>query len=403
MLKGDHNAAKILAFLKILNLNCEVRYLNPNTYSKDPNFLNISPEGKSPVLQTTMDSFCETNTILRYLSRKHKEKGYGGVIPREEAKIDEWLEYCARNIDPLVKKIIYTKRNLASYLKNEEEMVDDMKEFIQNVEMNLGNRSFLVGYTASLADLCIATSFLYPFFSVYDEYYRDSHSNFNEYLERVEEEFNLQGLPKFFKEVEQVDPCQLMIKRAKEEVAELSRISTARPSRNYSKVSPRNMNLMKDIKFDNIDGSDCGEDEEMDFETFMIKTSKLLVKGVEDLNKRVKEMEGGQTKDVKRSPQFGTRAIIGDTSKSIMTEKVGKVQRGNFLRATEFPYDAKSVEGNLNNLVESSSRTVLNPSRSKDSKLFMNQTTGAFYNCRAKSPQVIRSKNIPFESNFSKN
>lgn len=397
ILKGDHNGAKVLAFLKVLNLNCEVRYLNPHSYSKDPNFLNISPEGKSPVLQTTMDSFCETNTILRYLSRKHKEKGYGGIIPREEAKIDEWLEYCAREVDPVVKKVIYTKRNLAHFAKNEEELLEILEEVIRNIEGSLGNRSFLVGYTASLADLSIVTSFLYPFFSIYDEHFRDNHSTFNEYLEGVEEEFNLNALPKFFKDLDKIDPCHLVLKKGREETAEVSRLSTARPSRRYSAI---NGNGSKDkegnLKLDNGDLSDFDEEEELDFRRFMIKTSKQLAKGVEKLNSRMDKMElnqGKEGKEPKKSPQFGTRVLIGDTSNNLARNESNKGIRSPFVKATEFPFDTSSMEATFKNMTESSSRTMLNQPKSKDPKLFMNQTASGFYSYKQRSPQVINSKN----------
>lgn len=289
ILKGDHNSAKILALIKKLGLNVEIRYLNPKTYIKDPKFIKISPEQKTPVLQTAFDSFDSVNTILRYISRKNKEKGFSGVIPREEAKIDEWLEYCAFKIDPLVKKLAYAKKNILGIDK--DSLLEQLKSEISKLSLSLTNKNSLVGYSLSLADLSIGVSFFYPLKDIFEENFKETFTEFYEYLQRVSEEFRLEQLPKFFKSVEFLDIDQQFLE---ENENELKKKKKDLPQLNKEEISRKTQGI-------NLPD----QNQNADFQKYMTETCNILVNQVMEMNGRLKSLEskGVVAANEKISPQ----------------------------------------------------------------------------------------------------
>lgn len=109
--KGDHRAAKVLTIMNAVEMPCQIEFLNPDTYSTDENFKALSPLGKTPVLESDFGPLYETNTILRYIARKKKDKGYAGILPREESQIDQWLEYASNELDPVLMSIYDSLNN----------------------------------------------------------------------------------------------------------------------------------------------------------------------------------------------------------------------------------------------------------------------------------------------------
>jgi len=87
-LKSDFRTARVIALCHHLGLSYTLHFLDKETYYKDEELLKLSPFGKTPVLELNIDSFYEANTAIRYLSKKVKDRGLTGIIPRQEAKID---------------------------------------------------------------------------------------------------------------------------------------------------------------------------------------------------------------------------------------------------------------------------------------------------------------------------
>jgi elongation factor 1-gamma len=59
-----------------------------------------NPSGKSPLLETPSGSLTNANSILRYLSLS-SDKLYG-ENSFEKAQIDNWLDFCSHELEPLM-------------------------------------------------------------------------------------------------------------------------------------------------------------------------------------------------------------------------------------------------------------------------------------------------------------
>lgn len=96
--KGDHNAAKVLALMLAVDLSAELAFRDSDVKGVAH---KLSLEDGSP----NSEPLYEVNTILRFIARQFKDKGFAGILPKEEAQIDQWLAYTTSNLDPLVTDI----------------------------------------------------------------------------------------------------------------------------------------------------------------------------------------------------------------------------------------------------------------------------------------------------------
>lgn len=115
--KGEHNAAKILALVSAVSGEIELNFIEN---SQSPEFLSISPFGDTPVFESDLDPITNTNTTLRYIARSFKEKGFAGLVPKEEAQIDHYLEVCANKLDPLIEGIYKPYLRRAEFTEEQE-------------------------------------------------------------------------------------------------------------------------------------------------------------------------------------------------------------------------------------------------------------------------------------------
>jgi len=200
-LKGDHKGAKILGLLINLQLdkNCQVIYLDPEIYLTDPNFQKISPHGKSPVLETEFGPFYETNTIMRFLVKTQEDRSLLGVSPREEALVDQWLEYISNELDPILQVLYFPYINLMDFDDRQEEALDNLKEELNHIELKVKGKKYLIGYGVSLADMALAVSLCCPFKTMFDQYLGDEFPNLKSWLGEQFNIFCLQKLPIYFR------------------------------------------------------------------------------------------------------------------------------------------------------------------------------------------------------------
>lgn len=126
-LKSDFRTARVVAVFQHLGLHYKLDFLNKDTYSEDTEFLKLSPFGKTPLLEASLDNFYEANTIIRYISKKYSKKsGLTGVLPRQEAKIDQWLDFTSSTLDPILDKL-YSE-------KTQQEGLEKLRSIIPLIE-----------------------------------------------------------------------------------------------------------------------------------------------------------------------------------------------------------------------------------------------------------------------------
>ena len=148
---------------------------------------------RQPVLESELEPLYECNTILRFIARKRKDKGFAGILPREEALIDQWLEYCANEIDTDVRSLTYPHLGMEEYDPEEEnEAVEDLRVNLGHMESKLTGRNFLVGYGPTLADIVVSAALILPFGQLFGVYYKGEFPRIEEYLKEMSERFGFE-------------------------------------------------------------------------------------------------------------------------------------------------------------------------------------------------------------------
>uniref|UniRef100_A0A8D0CJ94 Bifunctional glutamate/proline--tRNA ligase n=1 Tax=Scleropages formosus TaxID=113540 RepID=A0A8D0CJ94_SCLFO len=102
-------------------------------YVKDTSGISVQ-EGKETTLRVS-DSvqFCDVNSILRYLARITPSLGLYGSDFMEQAEVDHWLEFAYRRVSGQ----------------------SSLTPALEDLDKALALRTFLVGYTVTLADLSV--------------------------------------------------------------------------------------------------------------------------------------------------------------------------------------------------------------------------------------------------------
>lgn len=194
--EGDHNAAKIIALANAVGSELELNYI---TDPESSEFLSLSPLGKSPVFESDLDPITNTNTILRYIARSYKDKGFAGLMPKEEAQIDHYLEICSKDLDPIIEGIYKPYLNKGEFNNEQEKLLSKLSRILLSLEDATQDRNYLVGYGLTLADVVVSVSLSCPFKEIYDHYFAHQYPNLNNYLKFIYQRLRLENLPEEFK------------------------------------------------------------------------------------------------------------------------------------------------------------------------------------------------------------
>lgn len=88
--KEDTVSLRIIALLKLLEMDCKVIFIGQQEVLLSPELRNLSPLGLLPILETESVALYKTNPILRHLARLRKERGLTGLLLKEEAFV-HWV------------------------------------------------------------------------------------------------------------------------------------------------------------------------------------------------------------------------------------------------------------------------------------------------------------------------
>ncbi len=128
-----------------------------------PEFKQLSPLGRTPVLQTPQGPIFESNAIARYVARFRRDTELFGVSFFDSALVDSWIDFCAHEVElaaiiwfyPVIGYMPYVE---AAVTKAKGDLLNSLKV----LEDHLQSRTYLVGEKITLADIVIASALVYP-------------------------------------------------------------------------------------------------------------------------------------------------------------------------------------------------------------------------------------------------
>ncbi|XP_020273297.1 elongation factor 1-gamma 2-like [Asparagus officinalis] len=133
--------------------------------NKTPEFIKMNPLGKVPVLETPDGSVFESNAIARYVTRLKADNPLYGSSLFEYAKIEQWMDFAATEVDPGIAGWLYPRLGYRPFIQQAEELaISNLKRALEALNTHLSANTYLVGHSVTLADI-VMTCNLYQGFA----------------------------------------------------------------------------------------------------------------------------------------------------------------------------------------------------------------------------------------------
>lgn len=147
-------------------LGLKYDYIRVNLREKEqlkPEFLQLHPAGKVPVIDDDGFVLFESNAIIRYLADKYKSNLYPKDL-HERAVVDQWIEFGSHHIGLAMSKIVFNRvfapmRKIAVDEQSLKDGLSFLDRFLPVVDAQLGKNKFLTGKNLTLADINMLAAF----------------------------------------------------------------------------------------------------------------------------------------------------------------------------------------------------------------------------------------------------
>lgn len=194
-LKSDSKVAATISMLGISELDCDLIPISDHDLATVSELRQLSPLGLTPILQTDGMALFTMTSILKYIAKLRKEKGYSGLLLKEETQIDQWLDICYTDLEPLAG---VAHNQLSSGAYDPQTSNDSLREIAKILGV-LENRfkqdhRYIVGYGPSIADVAVASTLTHPFWTIFQNFFSQQFPFVNQWLRECQERFNFSAV-----------------------------------------------------------------------------------------------------------------------------------------------------------------------------------------------------------------
>lgn len=161
----NKNAFKALIAAEYTGVEVElVKDFEMGVSNKTPEFLEMNPIGKVPVLETPDGPIFESNAIARYVARLKDASVLYGSSPYETAQIEQWIDFASLEIDASILRWFIPRAGFAVYLPPAEEAaISALKRALGALNTHLASNTYLVGHSVTLADIIMTCNLVLGF------------------------------------------------------------------------------------------------------------------------------------------------------------------------------------------------------------------------------------------------
>ncbi len=161
-------AIKVLAVAHHLDLDCEVRVLDPVAGDhQTPQFAALNPNKKMPVLEDDGFVLWESNAILQYLASKKSQSGLWPSDPRRQADVSRWQLWDMAHWDPTCAIFVFehiVKKIFGQGDPDPAELAKGAESFHRYAGVlngELRGRKWVTGSELTVADFSIGAGMIY--------------------------------------------------------------------------------------------------------------------------------------------------------------------------------------------------------------------------------------------------
>mmetsp|Transcript_805 Transcript_805/g.1721 ORF Transcript_805/g.1721 Transcript_805/m.1721 type:complete len:407 (-) Transcript_805:4921-6141(-) len=168
---GNFRANKILVTAQFGGVHIEQPAFD-ESFTKNKQFVTISPLKKLPVLETAEGTISETNAITRFVARVGSSDLYNGS-PAELAQVDNWLDVISTDLEvPLTQWVLTVLGQIPHVPATVAAASADVKKILFILEQRLKQHPYIAGDRLTLADVSAANTLVLGFKLIFDEKYR---------------------------------------------------------------------------------------------------------------------------------------------------------------------------------------------------------------------------------------
>lgn len=157
----SQHARRVVSLLEEAKIPYEIRNVAMmEGEHMSPEYLQINPNHKVPVLDDGDFRLTESNAILRYLCNKHKLNSWYPEDAQPRALVDQWLDWNQTRLAQVVVDIVLNKVFMApngdaeALAKGEQQL----PELLEILNKTLSTQDYIAGNQPTIADLSIASN-----------------------------------------------------------------------------------------------------------------------------------------------------------------------------------------------------------------------------------------------------
>ncbi|XP_058097663.1 elongation factor 1-gamma 2-like isoform X2 [Magnolia sinica] len=137
--------------------------------NKTPEFLQMNPLGKVPVLETPDGPIFESNAIARYVARLKGDNTLYGSSLIEYGHIEQWIDFASMEVDANISRWCYPRlgwANMVHLPPAEEAAIAALKRALTALNTHLAANTYLVGHCVTLADIVMTCNLYVGFIHI---------------------------------------------------------------------------------------------------------------------------------------------------------------------------------------------------------------------------------------------
>jgi elongation factor 1-gamma len=194
--KENNRAKKVLIVAKYVNVDVDFAVFTMGETNKTAEFLRINPNGKVPVLEVPGEGYIfESNAIARYVAGLDESKGLLGATPLVRAQVNQWIDWLQSEIEPAAFAWLGPILGYVPYSADMHKFaVEQLKKAFAALNLHLEYRTYLAGERLSVADICVAATFLPLYQRVLDNQFRNKFNNVNRWFETISQQDNFAAI-----------------------------------------------------------------------------------------------------------------------------------------------------------------------------------------------------------------
>ncbi|KAJ8759529.1 hypothetical protein K2173_007146 [Erythroxylum novogranatense] len=206
----NKNAFKALIAAEYSGVNIElVKNFEMGVSNKAPEFLEMNPIGKVPVLETPDGPIFESNAISRYVARLKADNPLLGSSLIEYARIEQWIDFSSLEIDANILRWFIPRMGFAVYLPPAEEAaISALKRALTALNTHLASTTYLVGHSVTLADIIMTCNLLVGFSRMLTKSFTSEFPHVERYFWTMVNQPNFRKVLGEVKQTESVPPVQ---------------------------------------------------------------------------------------------------------------------------------------------------------------------------------------------------